>query len=197
MPGPVKSAPCCGREGDVARVTVVCAGNELARDDGVGIRVGRILRRLELPDGVEVRFFQELGWELLDLMMASPRVVVVDATWSGRAAGTCSVSRLEAHEAADRTALGCHGFGLPLLAEMARELCPQARESRVTLVGVEAGRLDGFSTALSPSVRDALPEAVGLVLAELRAPAALLAAGVQLAHQAADWEPAIEEAQAG
>jgi hydrogenase maturation protease len=182
-------------QGVLGRVTVVCAGNELGRDDGIGIRVGRILKRVELPEGVDVRFYQELGWELLDVMRASPRVIVVDATCSGRAAGTCSVGRLEAVETADRSPLGCHGFGLPLLAEMARELCLHVPE--VTLVGVEAARLDGFSTELSASVRDALPEAIGLVLAEIGASSACVAAAEQLAREAADWEPALGEVQAG
>jgi hydrogenase maturation protease len=181
----------------VARVTVVCAGNELGRDDGVGIRVGRILKRLELPEGIDVRFFQELGWELLDVMRSAPRVIVVDATWSGRAAGTCTVGKLEALAAAERSPLGCHGFGLPLLAEMARQLAPKAPEPRVTLVGIEAERLDGFSTELSPRVRDALPEAVGLVLTELGAADALVAAGRELAQKTADSEPALEQVQAG
>ena len=194
---PVGSAECRAGEEAVRRVAVVCAGNELGRDDGIGIRVGRILKQLELPDGVEVRFFQELGWELLDVMRAAPRVIVVDATCSGRAAGTCSVGTLEAREAAERSPLGCHGFGLPLLAEMARQLCPEAPEPRVTLVGIEAERLDGFSAELSPSVRGALPEAVGLVLSEMGASAALVAAAEQLARDAADREPTIGELQGG
>jgi hydrogenase maturation protease len=184
-------------QGAVARVTVVCAGNELGRDDGIGIRVGRILKRLHLPDGVEVRFFQELGWELLDVMRSSPRVIVVDATCSGRAPGTCSMGRLEALETADRSPLGGHGFGLPLLAEMARQLSPEAAEPHVMLVGIEAERLGGFSTELSPSVRRALPEAVSLVLAQTGASAALVAAARKLALEAAGWEPALGEAEAG
>ncbi|MBN1609457.1 MAG: hydrogenase maturation protease [Polyangiaceae bacterium] len=188
---------CRTQGGGTVRVTVVCAGNELGRDDGIGIRVGRVLRRLDLPDGVEVRFFLELGWELLDLMRASVRVVVVDATCFGRRPGTCSVSRLEALEPADRSPLGCHGLGLPLLAEMARQLSPEAALPQVTLVGIEAERLDGFSTELSPSVREALPKAVGLVLSEIGASAALVAAARELGRESADWEPAIDDVQGG
>lgn len=197
MPAPLDSAERGVAQRTAARAVVLCAGNELARDDGVGIRVGRILERLELPSWVRLRFYQELGWGLLDIMASTSRVIVVDATWSGRAAGTCTVSRLEALAVEERLPLGCHGFGLGLLAELARELCPRDSGRRVTLVGVEAARLDGVSTELSPGVREALPEAVGLVLSEIDASSELLARGRELAREAAAWEPALLEAHAG
>jgi hypothetical protein len=46
-------------------------------------------------------------------------------------------------------------------------------------------------------VRGALPEAVGLVLSEMGASAALVAAAEQLARDAADREPTIGELQGG
>ena len=47
---------------------ILCLGNELVRDDGVGIRIGRILMALPLPADVRVELAPQLGFDLLDVM---------------------------------------------------------------------------------------------------------------------------------
>ena len=54
---------------------IVCVGNELVSDDGLGIRVGRALQRLPLPAGVEVVFAADIGLDLIDTVMSAVRRV--------------------------------------------------------------------------------------------------------------------------
>ena len=42
------------------QTSIVCLGNELAGDDGIGYRVGRVLKALPLPAGLEP--VDLLGW---------------------------------------------------------------------------------------------------------------------------------------
>ena len=68
---------------------ILCLGNELVRDDGVGIRIGRILMSLPLPADVRVELAPQLGFDLLDAVAGAERVILVDAMSTGRAVGTC------------------------------------------------------------------------------------------------------------
>ena len=176
---------------------VVCAGNELCRDDGVGIRVGRLLRRLRLPGWAEVHLFQEIGWDLMDVLATPARVVVVDATFLGLLPGQLTVARFDAVASMDVSCVGCHGLGLPALVELAAALCPDRRRLGVTLVGIEAERLDGFSITLSPSVRRAVPRAARCVLSELGLTDLWTEQAEASSSEVCGLDPTLEQAHAG
>ena len=178
-------------------VHVVCAGNELCRDDGAGIRVGRLLRGLDLPDWVRIHFYQEVGWDLMDLMVTCAEVIVVDATLLGLASGRVTVAQLDGLRPTGGAGVGCHAFGLPALVELGAALCPDRRRLGVTLVGIEAERLDGFSTELSPSVRAALPEAAQRVLSELGLVELWTAQAEALSDQVCRLDPLLQDAHGG
>jgi hydrogenase maturation protease len=63
---------------------VVCLGNELLADDGVGPAVARRLRG-RLPPAVQVVETPESGFALLDHLLDADVVVVVDAVTTGTA----------------------------------------------------------------------------------------------------------------
>jgi hydrogenase maturation protease len=50
------------------RTHLVCLGNELVGDDGIGIRVGRVLLGLALPSEITVELRASLGFDLLDII---------------------------------------------------------------------------------------------------------------------------------
>lgn len=147
---------------------IVCLGNELASDDGIGIRVARVLAALALPAGVTLEVRPNLGFGLLDAMATAERVILVDAMSSGRVAGTCVVSDADS---LTRSGTGpsavapcCHLFGIADVLAVARRLSPSQTAASVTVVGVEGLCFADCSTALSDAVRAALPVAVGHVI---------------------------------
>ena len=168
---------------------ILCLGNEIVSDDGVGIRVGRILASLELPPGVEVEFSMGLGFELVDSLRAGEQLVLVDAMQTGAAPGTCRVMELDEVEAMAGTPYCCHGMGLSEILQLARRLAPERLPGRLAIVGVEAVVLDRFGTTLSEPVKEALPLAVTTVLQTAGAPQTLVDQGAALAAQMRDWEP--------
>ena len=174
-------------------VRVLCLGNELVRDDGVGLRVGRILAALELPAGVRVELRRCLGMELLEQLAPDEDLVLVDATRTGAPAGAC---RVLTHDDVSSLALPpfcSHGVGLSEVLAVAARLTPERLPRRLVLVGVEAEVLDRYGTALSDPVRDAIPRAVDAVLEALGAPDALRRQGVALAEQRKGWDPGPDE----
>ena len=144
-----------------ATVVVFGLGNPDRGDDAVGPAVaGRVADR-HLP-GLRVVSPAE-PVDLLDDGAAAELFVVVDAVRTGKRPGALMVRD------ADREPLpewdgsgGTHALGLDAAVELLRALGRMPR--KLVLIGVEA---DTFETGapLSPLVRQAVPAAVGLVVA--------------------------------
>jgi hydrogenase maturation protease len=179
------------------RTRIICVGNELVCDDGVGMRVGRVLQKLSLGDGVSVEFHPQVSLDLIDAVLESERIVLVDATQTGQEPGTCSLMTGEQVGALAGSMFCCHGVGLPDLLLLASKLEPTAVVPEVRLVGVEAAVLDQFGTSLSPAVQKALPDAVEHTLRLVGASEQLVVEGRRLAVELAPWCPEPIEAYGG
>lgn len=143
---------------------IICLGNELAGDDGVGIRVGRELTQRPLPADVEVALVPAVSLDLLDLVHGAEALILVDATSTGGLPGSVRRRSLAEVEALASAPYCCHALGLPDLLRLAARLAPGAGMPDVTLVGIEAAVIDRFGTELSPPVEAAVTTAVSLVL---------------------------------
>jgi hydrogenase maturation protease len=164
---------------------ILCVGNELVRDDGVGIRVGEILRRLPLPADVSVELAPHLGFDLLDVVASADRIVLVDAMATGRPAGTCVTMEGQAIERYSGGSSISHALGIAELMELARKLAPERPAASLSFVGVEGVAFSDYGTELSPEVAAAIPEAVDAVLRAIGASDELRAQGRAAAENAA------------
>jgi hydrogenase maturation protease len=156
---------------------ILCLGNELVRDDGAGIRVGRVLMSLPLLEDVRVELAPHLGFDLLDVVAGAERVILVDAISTGRPPGTCVTL---AGQAVERYGAGTslsHTIGIAELMALARKLAPERPPATLHFVGIEGVAFDDYGTDLSPEVAAAIPEAVDAVLRLLGASDDLRAAG--------------------
>jgi hydrogenase maturation protease len=167
--------------GDVS-VCIACVGNELARDDGVGMRMGRILRELPLPSSVSVRFYPQVSLDLLDDLVGAERFILCDAMRTGACPGTISVLSWEQVASLSRSPYCCHGVGLSDLIAIAAELTVEGRSLSVNLVGVEAESFTEYGTELSRAVEAALPIAVCKVLELVGASPAMVSRAEHLAR---------------
>jgi len=146
------------------RTRVLCLGNELVRDDGAGIRVGRILLRLPLPPEVQVELAPHLGFDLLDAVASAERIVLVDAMSTGRPPGTCVTLDGRALERHAAGASLSHTLGIAELMELAHRLAPERPPASLVFVGIEGAAFSDYGRELSPAVEAAIPEAVDAVL---------------------------------
>jgi hydrogenase maturation protease len=156
---------------------ILCIGNELVLDDGVGIHIGRILVTLPLPAHVRVEFAPQLGFDLLDAVAGAERIVLVDAMSTGRTPGTCVSLEGHAIERYNSGASASHSISIAELMELAQRLAPERDPATLHFVGVEGILFTEYGTQLSPEVEAAIPEAVACVLRIIGADAELLAAG--------------------
>lgn len=147
-------------------VLVLGLGNVLCGDDGAGVVVVHRLRReLEVPSGVRVVDGGTLGLDLLALVAASDRVILVDAVRADSAPGT--IVRITGHDVAKAAyeRLSVHQIGVAdLLAGVA--LC-DAVPREVVIVGVVPVMTD-LQLGCTPEVTASLPALADAVIAELR-----------------------------
>ena len=145
------------------RVSIVCIGNALHGDDGVGEAVWAQLAQAGLPAHVRLHCAPFAGPALLPCFENCERVIVVDAVRGFGEAG--SVHRVPADAvAAEASPIG-HGVGIGhWLAQLPLWL---DRVPAVELIGVEAERMAPFSPQLSAVVAAAVPTACRQVLSRL------------------------------
>lgn len=141
---------------------VLCLGNDVLRDDGVGWEVAADLEREGgLPPGVDVRRSAVSGLYLLDVLTGYDRAVVVDAVKTGvHPPGTVLSFPFEAL----RTGLGPspHAVGLPTVVRLGRQSGVPLPE-RIHVVAVEVEDMETVAEGLTAPVAAAVPRAAGAV----------------------------------
>jgi hydrogenase maturation protease len=148
----------------VATALVVCIGNDLVADDGVGKVVHDRLGELPLPEGTRLAFLGLGGIDLLDQFEGEERLVVVDAMQLGGAAGTVHVLDWTGLPHMGPRPVSGHGIGVREAIEVGRRLYPERTPRLIHLVGVEGRVFDQLGRGLSAEVVAAVPQAVAAVL---------------------------------
>ena len=161
-------------------VLVLCLGNDILRDDGVGCAVADALE-VSLPhspiptpqsQGVVVKRSALSGLYLLDELTGWDRVVVVDAVRTGQhPPGTVLSFPFEA--LGTKEGPSPHAVGLPTVIRLGRQ-SGVPLPSWLHIVAIEADDMESFVEGLTPAVEAAVPQAVEVirsVLAHTPAPA--------------------------
>ncbi len=155
---------------DRAPDVVVGLGNEIARDDGVGIAAARELeRRLSRRGDVEVVPLPWAGFALLDVLTGRRRAALIDCLVTGeRPPGT--VVRLDETEVRGSVRLNSfHDIAFPTALALGRELGWKMPDE-IAIWAIEAAVVDSFGEGLSAPVAAAVPRVVGEVLAFIDVP---------------------------
>ncbi len=139
---------------------VICYGNALRSDDGLGWHAAARLTQDPRLQGAQVLWQHQLTPELAVDVSTASLVVLVDAS-DGDEAGAISVRRLLDEAPADGSAWS-HHLGPAELIALARELW--GASPPVFVVSVGAANLE-VGDRLSPAVEQALPGLVDAVVA--------------------------------
>jgi hydrogenase maturation protease len=146
----------------MSRVLIIGFGNPLRSDDGVGWRAAEELKHKLSGRGVEVITRHQLTPELADTVSGSAVVLFVDAQCGGPGTITCSLVRPQApidafsHQLSPGAVLG-----------LAQELYGQTPLAFTFSI---CGECFDVGEALSPQVRENLPDLVARVAAMACAP---------------------------
>lgn len=145
-------------------VLVICIGNPLVADDGVGVAIYEQLMALELPSHVTVKLVGVGGITLLDELDGEQTLIVVDAVRLGAEPGTVHV--LEWGDIPEREGrpVSVHGIGVQQVIEIGRCLYPERMPSHIVLVGVEGICFNRLGEGLSPEVENAVGTALSAIV---------------------------------
>ena len=151
------------------RVKVLGVGNLLWADEGFGVRCVEALGEAwEFTPGIELLDGGTLGLALIPLLQDATHVLLFDAVDCGREPGTLVVARdAEVPRFMSRDKMSLHQAGMnDVLASL--EMLGHRPQS-FTLVGVQPVELADYGGSLTPRVRDLVPRALEIGLAELLA----------------------------
>ena len=135
-------------------ILVLGLGNEMLKDDAVGIRVAEKLQQT-FPEEVEVRWTSEFGLALLDELMGRDRVLLID---SYIAQGAPEFREYDLDGVGQVNAPCLHFVGIGEIRETMRALeLGFPREVRILAIPVEDPTT--FSSEMSPQVATRVPGA--------------------------------------
>ena len=146
------------------KTLVLCLGNELLGDDGVGILAARKLRE-ELQGSAAIEETSLSGMALLDFFIGYQEAIVVDAIQTGRhPPGT--VIELGSDDLGDVIAPSPHYAGLPEILRVAQELNLEF-PSKIRVFAIEVTDPFTVGGTLSDQVRAAIGNLVSGVKAQI------------------------------
>jgi len=160
--------------GDARRSPLVlCLGNDILRDDGVGWAIAGALEQSvpqpptpsPQPPPFVVKRSALSGFYLLDELTGWDRVLVVDAVRTGQhPPGTVLSFPFEALGTEEGPSP--HAVGLPTVIRLGRQ-SGVPLPSWIHIVAIEAEDMESFVEGLTPAVEAAVPEAVAAIRALL------------------------------
>jgi hydrogenase maturation protease len=140
-------------------VLVLGLGNELLKDDAVGIRVAERLQGT-FPPGVEVRSTSVFGLALLDELLGRDKVLLIDSYIPEESSGS-EIQERNLEEVGEARAVCPHFVGLGEVREVMRQLgFGFPREVRILAIPVSDPTT--FSTEMTPAVAARVAEAAAL-----------------------------------
>lgn len=144
------------------KILILGIGNILMGDEGVGVHVVNSLEKAALPADIELLDGGVGSFLLLEPMQKADKVILIDATIDGQAAG--SVRRLEPKFSTDYPAtLTAHDIGLKDLLDA---FYLMGKIPDVTLFAISIPPLQDMMMELSPELNAVVPHVARMVLAE-------------------------------
>lgn len=166
-----------GQRGD-DQTLVVGVGNEMMRDEGVGVAVARALRAERLGPEVRVLELGTRGFDLIYEMEGAARVIVIDAVKAGGEPGSVYLFEPDEARSTNSRTSSLHGLDLLDVLELA---AATGIRPQVMIVGVEPEEV-APGLGLSGVVERRLAEVVARVRRLVEEDAARPRAGPNTEH---------------
>ncbi|BCR06574.1 HybD peptidase [Desulfuromonas versatilis] len=145
-------------------ILVMAVGNILRRDDGFADAVLKALEALELPERVELFDAGTSAIDLMDVFHDRQRLIVLDAVRGGQAPGTLYRFSPEQVEAGALPMNSLHQVGLLETLKLGELV--DCKPQSTLVIGCQPADT-GLGIGLSDPVREAVDQAVKLVLKEI------------------------------
>ncbi len=142
---------------------VVCIGNDLVADDGVGQAVYNSLVDISVSKGVRLEYLGLGGMDLIEQINGEDLLIVVDAVQLGADVGTVHILDWDQLPAMGPRPVSGHGIGIREAIEVSKRLYPERVPVEIYLVGIEGACFNQLGIEMTGEVKDAVPLAVRIV----------------------------------
>ena len=151
-------------EGNIdARIVVLGIGNELLRDEGVGVHVARALEKKSPPEGIDFEVIDGgTSLDAFNLPGTVSKLIIVDAAKGEGEPGT--VYRFTPEEVEPQPMTSLHQLGV--LESLKLMSLSGYKPGQTVIIGVEPKEID-WGTELSPELERRIPRIVEVVLEEV------------------------------
>ena len=140
---------------------VVCIGNDLVADDGIGYAIyDELVADTTLPENTRLKLLGLGGMDVIEEIEGEDLLIVVDALQLGFDSGTVHVLSWSELPYMEPRPVSGHGIGIREAIEVAKRLQADKVPKEIFLVGIEGECFDQLGKGLTPIVSQAVPEAV-------------------------------------
>ncbi|GBD90735.1 hydrogenase 2 maturation protease [bacterium BMS3Abin04] len=144
---------------NLEKVLVLGIGNYLMGDEGVGVHCIHKLKKIKLPDNVEVVDGGTGGFHLLSYLSDNKIIIMIDATMDGKEEGQVCV--IQPKFASDfPRALSAHDIGLRDLVESA---VITGKLPKIYLIVISISSVQNMEINLSLKVNNSIPVVIDKV----------------------------------
>ena len=147
------------------KTVILCIGNVLLSDEGIGVHVANELMQRELPPEVSVVEGGTDGFRLLNVITEADRLIVIDAVRGGDKPGT--IYRFDIEDVRNSPAgfkTSVHQIGILEVIDLSGLI---GKTPHTTVIGIEPKSLE-MSLELTPEIMAKVPRVIELVLEELK-----------------------------
>lgn len=146
------------------KIVVLGVGNLLLSDEGVGVHVANSLMEMTLPSKVEVIEGGTDGFSLMDVVMNTDRLILIDAVKGGGPPG--SIYRFDIEDCShylDFYKTSVHQINILEVISLSKLI---GHTPKTTVIGVEPKSLE-IGMELSPEIQAKIPKIIELIFSEL------------------------------
>jgi hydrogenase maturation protease len=146
-------------------IVILCIGNLLLSDEGVGVHVAHKLMDMNLPRGVSVVEGGTDGFRLLNVITEADRLIVVDAIKGGADPGSIyrfNIDEVKQCPSGFKTSV--HQIGILEVINMSGLI---GKTPFTTVIGVEPKSLE-MGMELSPEIKEKIPQIIELIFEEIK-----------------------------
>lgn len=146
------------------RIVILGIGNELLSDEGIGVHTIKALQKMDVPPEIEIYEGGTDGFGLINIIVETDRLIVIDSIRGGSEPGTIYKFDIEdAPSSPDLFKTSVHQIGILEVINLSSLI---GKTPKTTVIGVEP---ESISTGmeLSDKVKVKIPRVIQLIFEEL------------------------------
>ncbi|MFH1460347.1 MAG: HyaD/HybD family hydrogenase maturation endopeptidase [Candidatus Omnitrophota bacterium] len=146
------------------KITILGIGNLLLQDEGIGIHVINKLKQKKIPDNVEIIDGGTAGFDLLPVIQASHKLIVIDAVKTKDKPGTIYKFSPQSIDIKQDISISLHNIGFMEAVEFCRK---QGKLPQTIIFGIVPEKT-GLGLELSACLKKKITEIIALVKKEIK-----------------------------